>query len=134
MIYTFGKTIPVPTKFFIADSNQLCSTDTYYTAVNVTSGKGKLTRICVNFFNSNVDTSKLTLKITIDGTETTVNGNGYYSRSIALDGAASYTGREWVFLWIGDLNFYSSMKVEYKHSGHPYGSFSPSISIDYSLE
>lgn len=123
-----------PTIFKIADLTQNTVFGIYYTLLDVTSGRGKLTRISVGG-ESDVLTSNLTIKITVDGVSTESNSDVDTARVRGFSGSGRGFGSvdaNSILDWFGEIIFYNSLKIEWKrNSGSSATVFS---SCDYSLE
>ena len=105
-------TIPRHAEYY----NATATTSTYYTLLDITEGKGILSKVICAADASSASTAELDIKVTIDGVLTT-----FSPTTNSIYGLSDMTYNEFstdscVFRWDGITNFYSSLKIEVQHT------------------
>ena len=130
-----GSEVIQPTKIMSADYvNSSTVQNQYYTAVDVTNGKGKITRISANLPGGNNHSSSISVRVTIDGSVFNLQNSALTtnpSRGISARSATStsYDGTAFID-WVGDVYFKNSFKVEVVNKTT---SATVNIAVDYAL-
>lgn len=134
--------IITPRKPYTVDLSQTDPTyNTYYTLLNITSGLGKINRILAHNYRDNTyqDASNITIQVTVDGTAYTLNRSGYNTSLIGgvnlAGGANANSNARGVFYYLGEINFFNSLKIEIKDTSNATLGSNANISavVDYKL-
>lgn len=102
-----------PTQPKVANLSQVASATTYYTVLNLTSGRGILSRVVLTTASGISGNSNLQVRVTIDGVANTLSTsfNNYAFGLNHSNTAGSAEAEKSIDLFL-NTNFYNSLQVE----------------------